>query len=80
MTLMPGAHFHRAAHGLLHGAAEGNALFELTGDVLGDQLCVGIGRTHLDDGEGHGLADHLFHHLAQALDLRTALANHDTRP
>ena len=37
---------------LLHGAAEGNALFQLLGNVLGDQLGVGVGLLDLHDVAG----------------------------
>ena len=35
-------------HALLHGAAEGDTLFELGRDVLGYELSVGIGAVILD--------------------------------
>ena len=52
--------------------------FKLLCDVLGDELSIGVGRAHFHDGKGDGLSDHLFHLGAQALDLRAALADHDT--
>ena len=36
---------------LLHGAAERDAALELGGDVLGDELRVGLGLADLDDVE-----------------------------
>ena len=72
-----GAHSHGAAHGVLHRTAEADALLKLLRDVLGNQLSVRVGRTDLDDGESHRLADELFHFLAQTLDLLAALADHD---
>ena len=62
---------------VLHRTAEADALLELLGDVLGDQLRVGVGGADLDDGDLHGLADHLGDLVLEALDLRAALADHD---
>ena len=74
-----GAHSHGAAHGVFHRAAEADALLELRGDVLGDELCVRIRRADLNDGEGDRLADHLLNVQADALDLRAALADDNAR-
>ena len=57
--------------------AEADALLKLLGDVLSDELGVGIGGADLNDGEGDGLADHLLDLLAQSLDLLAALADDD---
>ena len=72
------AHSHGAAHSVLHSAAEADALFELLGDVLSDELSIGIGGANLNDGESNGLADELLYFEAQALYLRAALADDDT--
>ena len=74
---MVGAHSHGAAHGVLHRTAEADALLKLLRDVLGNQLRVGVGGADLDDRESDGLADQLFHFLAETLDLLAALADHD---
>ena len=74
-----GAHSHGAAHGVFHRTAEADALLELRGDVLGDELSVRIRRADLDDGEGDRLADHLLDGEADALDLRAALADDNAR-
>ena len=72
------AHSHGATHGVLHRAAEADALLKLLCDVLGDELCVGVRGANLNDGESDGLADQLLDFLTQALDLCAALADNDT--
>ena len=72
-----GAHAHGTADGILHGAAEADALLQLLGDVLGHKLSVGIGGAHLNDGDGDLLADHLGDLLLELGDLLAALADHD---
>ena len=63
---------------LLYRAAEGNSLFELSRDVLRDELCVQIGAADLNDVEGNGLAELLLDGLAQLLDVFATLADDDT--
>ena len=63
-------------HGLLHRAAERNALFELRGDVLGHELRIEVGAADLNDVDVDGLVDHLFDLLAEDLDVGAALADH----
>ena len=70
-----GTHSHGAADGVLHGAAEADALLQLLGDVLCHELSVGIGGTDFDDGQRHRLADQLFHFEAETLDLLSTLAD-----
>ena len=70
-----GAGAHSAAHGVLHGAAVGDTLLQLGGDVLSHQLCIHIGVANLDDVQLHGLTDQLLHVLAVLLDLLAALAD-----
>src|SRR5690606_10190820 len=44
-----GAEAHGRLHRPLHGAAERDPALQLLGDVLGDQLRIGLGLAHLDD-------------------------------
>ena len=74
-----GAGLHGATDGLLHGAAEGDALLELLSDVLGDELRVGVGVLDLDDVQADRLAEEGFDFLLQSLDARAALADDDAR-
>ena len=72
------AHAHCAAHCVLHCAAVRNTLLDLLCNVLCHELCVGVGGADLNDGDCHGLADHLLDRQTEALDLRAALADDDT--
>ena len=65
-------------HGLLHGAAEGDTLLQLLGDVLGHQLSVQVGGANLNDVQVHALAELGFHFLAQVLDFGASLTDDDT--
>ena len=47
---------HSVTHALLHSAAEGNAVLQLTSDVLGNQLSVGSSALDLDDVDDNSLA------------------------
>jgi hypothetical protein len=49
------AESHSAAHGVLHSSSEADTLLKLCGDVLGDQLSVGVRALYLNDGESDGL-------------------------
>ena len=82
-----GAELHRASDRLLHGAAEGDAGFQLGGDRLGHELGVLVGGLDLDDvdedlalvGRGLALVDHLVALAADLLDLGAAPADDDAR-
>ena len=65
-------------HGLLHSAAEGDALFQLLSDVLSNQLCVQVRAADLNDVQIHGLAQTSFHVLAQIFDLSASLTDDNT--
>ena len=72
-----GAHAHRTAHGLLHRAAEANALLKLRGDVLRDQGRVGVRILDLDDRAADLLAVLAGQLFLELLDiLATAADNH----
>src|SRR6266446_131420 len=75
-----GAELLRRLDGLLHRAAESDAPLELGGDVLRDQLRVGLGLADLDDVEEHLVLRELLQLLLDLLDARTALADDDARP
>ena len=73
------AHAHCTAHALLHCAAESDALFQLSCNVLSYQLCIGVRVLDLDDVEGYRLAQHLLHFLTELFDVLAALADNDAR-
>src|SRR3989454_850010 len=73
-------HAHRALHRPLHGAAERNALVELVHYAVADQLRVELGALDLLDVDPDLLARQLRQLVAQLVNLRPALADHDTRP
>ena len=75
-----GAGAHGAGHGVLHGAAVRDALFQLLGDVLRHQLGVHVGVLDLDDVQLHLLADELLNGQAILLDLLAALADDHAGP
>src|SRR5216684_659897 len=75
-----GAELLRRLDGLLHRAAEGDAALELGGDVLRDELRVGLRLAHLDDVQEHLVLGELLQLLLDLLDARAALADHDARP
>src|SRR5699024_5601955 len=62
---------------LLHGPAEGDALLQLSGNVLGHQLSVQVGASHFHDADVDALADHLLQLDAELFDLSAALAHDD---
>jgi hypothetical protein len=70
---------HRVLHRALHGAAEHDALFELLGDRVGDQLCIDFGLAHLFDVDCHRHAQAAPEFGLQVLDVLALLADHDTR-
>ena len=72
-----GAGAHAAHQRLLERAAEGDALLELRGDVLGDQRRVELGRLDLVDGDPHLLAGDPLELVAQRVDRRALLADDD---
>ena len=69
----------RTLHRLLHGAAEGNALLELRGDVLSHELGVEVRAADLDDVQRNGLAELLLELQTELFDLLAALADDDAR-
>ena len=72
------AELEGTADGLLHGSAERDAAFELSGDGLGDELCVEVGLLDLDDVDGRGDAGEGFDLALQFVDLGALLADDDT--
>src|SRR5919201_5430413 len=73
------AALHRARHGLLEHLAEGDALLELLGDGIGDELRVDLGHADLDDVHLHRLARALAQRLPELFDLGAALPDDDAR-
>src|SRR5690606_2282798 len=74
-----GAKTHGVLHGAFHGAAELDALFELLGDGIGHQLCVGFGLADLFDVDVHRHAHQTLQIRLEVLDVLAALADHHTR-
>ena len=70
------AHVHRNLLGTLHRALEGNALLELLGDRLGNELRIAVGITDLLDLEVDFLLGHLLEVLANLVHI-LALATDD---
>ena len=66
---------HSTADALLHSAAESDAALQLTGNVLSNQLSIGVNVVNLNDVHVHALADHLAQLLLQVCDLSAALAD-----
>src|SRR5262249_28490880 len=74
-----GAGAHRARQRALHRAAEGDAVAQLLGDRLRDQVRVELRALDLEDVDLDLLARHPVQVLAQGVDLGTGLADHDAR-
>ena len=65
---------------LFHRAAEGNTAFELKGDVLGNELGVGLGMFDLDDVDVNFFAGHLAELFFELVDFGAFAADDDARP
>src|SRR3990167_299280 len=74
-----GAQAHRVLHRALHGAAEHDALLELLGYRVGDQLRIDFGLAHLFDVHGHRHAQTLGQFGLEVLDVLALLADHHAR-
>src|SRR5690606_37040018 len=74
-----GAQAHRVLHGALHRAAEHDALLELLGDRVGDQLSVDLGLADLFDVDVHGHAHQPLQVGLEDFDVLALLADHDAR-
>src|SRR5439155_24502180 len=74
-----GARAHRAREGALHRAAERDAVLQLLGDRLRDELRVELGALDLEDVDLDLLARHPVQIAAQRVDLAAGLADHDAR-
>src|SRR5690606_14151294 len=72
-----GAERHGHLDGLLHRTTEGNAALELEGDILGNELRLGLRFLHLLDVEQDLLAGELGEVLLDLLDLLTLAADDD---
>jgi len=70
-----GALVHRGLYRLLHGAAEGDAAFELEGDILGHQLRVDVRLLDLLDVHIDLLAGHLAEFFLELVDFRALAAD-----
>src|ERR1019366_4554828 len=69
----------RRIHGLAHGAAEADALFQLQRDVLRHQLRVQFRLVHFEDIDVHIAARALGDLALQLVDLRALAADDDAR-
>ena len=72
-----GARAHRAGQRALHRAAEGDAVLQLLGDRLRDELGVELGALDLEDVDLDLLLRDPVQVLAQGVDLGAGLADHD---
>ena len=72
------AEAHGASYGLLHCTAEGNTALELAGDILGNELSIGIDVLDLDDVYGNGRAEHCLKLSAELVDLGAVSSDDDT--
>src|SRR6202011_5011046 len=73
-----GAEAHRRLHRALHGAAERDAALELLRDRFGDQRGVELRLADLDDVDDDVGGGDIGDALAQLVDVRALLADHDT--
>src|SRR6478735_1873224 len=64
----------------LHGAPERDAVLQLLGDRLGDELRVQLGALDLVDVDVHVLLGHAVHFFAERVDLDAGLADDDAGP
>jgi hypothetical protein len=76
-ALRPGA--HRAGERALHGATEGDAVLELLGDRLRDELRVELGALDLEDVDLDLLLGNAVQIAPQRIDFGAGLADHDPR-
>ena len=74
-----GTETHRVLHSALHGAAEHNALLELLGDGLSNELGAQIRTADFFDVDVNRHAHHLLNFSLQDLDISTLLADHNAR-
>src|SRR4029078_8883350 len=74
-----GARAHGAGERALHGATEGDAVLQLLGDRLRDELRVELGALDLEDVDLDLLAGHPVEVLAQGIHLAAGLSDHDPR-
>src|SRR5579875_201656 len=75
----PGAGPHGAQDRLLHRPPMADPPLQLRGDVLGHQLGIELGLLDLLDGDANPVAELFLQILAQLIDGRPALADHDAR-
>src|SRR5688572_18239857 len=71
------AEAHRVGDGTFHGAAEHDALLQLLGDRVGDQLRVDLGLADFLDIDVHRYAQHLLQLGLERLDVLAFLADDD---
>src|SRR5690606_3637152 len=74
-----GAQTHGVRHGALHGTAEHDALFELLGDGIGDQLSIDFRLADFFDVHVNRHAHQTLQVGLENLDVLALLADHDTR-
>src|SRR5450432_2266265 len=72
-----GAQTHRRLHRALHGAAERDAALQLLGDRFGNQRGVELRLADLDDIDDDVGGGDIGNPLAQLVDVRALLADHD---
>src|SRR5690606_9041317 len=74
-----GTEAHGVLHRAFHGAAEHDALLELLGDRVGDQLGIDFGLAHFFDVDGHRHAQLDSQFFLQLLAVLAFLAEHHAR-
>src|SRR5690606_15859116 len=74
-----GAKTHCVLHRTLHGATEHDALFQLLGDRVSDELSIGLRLADFFDVDVHGHAHQALEVCLQVLDVLAALADHHAR-
>ena len=74
-----GTQTHGVLHRTFHRAAEHDALFELLGDRVRDQLSIDFGLAHLFDVHSHRHAESARQFGLQVLDVLALLADHHAR-
>jgi hypothetical protein len=72
-------HAHGALDGALHGAAEGNTLFELAGDVFSDELGIRFGALDFVDADVDFLTGEELEFALEAFEFFALLTDDDTR-
>src|SRR5260370_38794853 len=70
-----GAELHRRLNGFLHRAAKSNPALQLGGDVLGDQLRIGLCLAHFNADQKQLVLGEALHGLSDRLAPRSSFAD-----